>query len=143
MRIYHIFSMKDEFLSLYQDNPELLYQILRQIYYMHECDIDYAFNLFDQLTEKIKKIALDKSLFIELHKKMIYSKSGNQHIINNIYKDEVSILVVKNSHILITTNHSSSSFFQFLLPRNHNYFVCDFTSNDYFWLNRLKTLAKT
>ncbi len=140
MRVYYIFSMKDEFASLYQDQPELLFQILKQIYYMHECDLEYAFNLFHQLTQQIGKTSLDRRLFIELHKKMPYSKSGNQHIMNNLYKDEVSILVVKNSHILITSNHNYSSFFPYLLEKDHHYFVCDFSYNDYFWLKQVKTL---
>ncbi len=133
--------MKEEFASLYKDQPELLFQIMKQLYYMHEGDIDYAFNLFNQLTERIGKSSLDKRLFIELHKKMPYSKSGQQHIMNDLYRDEVSILVVKNSHILITSNQNVSSFFPYLLEKNHNYFVCDFSSNDYFWLNQLKSLA--
>ena len=142
MRLYYIFSIKQEFFSLYKDQPELLFQVLKQIYYMHEGDIAYAFNLFTQLTEKINKVSLDRRLFIELHKKMPYSKSGNQHIMNDLYKDEVSILVVKASHILISSNHNFSSFFKYLLEKDHNYFVCDFNYNDYFWLKQVKLLER-
>ncbi len=134
--------MKNEFAKLYRDAPELLFQIMKQIYFMHESDVLYAFQLFDQLTDSIDKRALDKRLFIQLHKKMQYSKSGNQHIMNDLYRDEVSILIVKASHLLITSNGNYSSFFPYLLEKNHHYFVCDFRESDYFWLDQLKTLER-
>lgn len=142
MRVFYIFSMKSEFRSLYETSPELLFQILKQIYYMHESDARYAFSLVDQLTERIQKNTIDRKLFLELHKRLPYSKSGNQHIMNDLYHDEVSILVVKNSHILLTVNHNSSSFFPYLVEHDHNYFACDFLSSDYFWISSLKSLAR-
>lgn len=142
MRVFYVFSMKEEFSILYRDSPELLFQILKQIYYMRECDVNYAFQLFHQLTEPIQKEKIDRQLFIKLHKKMPYSKNDNQHIINDLYKDEISILIVKKSYILINSNHNHSSFFAYLAEKNHNYFICDFEYSDYFWLSKLKTLAK-
>ncbi|MEG1495025.1 MAG: sporulation inhibitor of replication protein SirA [Bacilli bacterium] len=143
MRVFYIFSMKDEFMSLYKDSPDALFSILKHIYFMHESDIHYAFDMFNQLTNKIAKSSLDRRLFIELHKRMIYSKSGDQHIINNLYQDEISSLVVKNGHILITCNKNYSSFLEYLLEYNHNYFVCDFEYSDYFFLNQAKILASS
>lgn len=142
MRVFYIFSMKDEFRILYQDSPELLFQILKQIYYMHESDVGYAFSLIDQLTEKIPKTTLDRKLFLALHQRLPYSKNGSQHIMNDLYHDEVSILVARNSHILLTVNHNSSSFLPFLVEHDRNYFACDFISSDYFWINSLKSLAR-
>ena len=72
---------------------------------------------------------------------MVYSKSGNDHIINNLYKDEISVLTIKNSYILITANHNYSSFFNILNTFGNEYFICDFTYQDYFWLKDVKMLV--
>ena len=36
-----------------------------------------------------------KNIFVKYHKEMIYTKLGNEHIINNLFKDEISILTIK------------------------------------------------
>ncbi len=141
MRTYYVFLMKDEFVKLYLDNPRLLYNILRRIYYMHKEDIYYGFNLFKQIIKKIEKAEFDKELFLKYHNKMIYSKRDQKHYINNLYSDEISNLIVSNTFIKIITNHDYNSFFTYLLSKDENYFVCDFTNQDYFWLKKIKTLV--
>lgn len=113
MRVFYVFDMQDEFVSLYKNNPRTLYRILRQIYYMHQEDIHYGFNLFHQIVERIDKSKLDQYLFLKLHREATYSKRDNIHYINNLYQDEVSTLEIKNTHMKIETNHDISSFFLF------------------------------
>ena len=72
---------------------------------------------------------------------MVYSKNRNEHIINNLYKDEISILTIKNSYILITANHNYSSFFNIIGNLGDEYFICDFLYQDYFWINDIKMLV--
>ena len=72
---------------------------------------------------------------------MTYIKKGNNHIINNLYKDEISALKVKNSYILINSNKNYTEFFNVLLIENPNYFVCDFINKDYFFLSNIKILV--
>lgn len=108
---------------------------------MHQEDIHYGFNLFNQIIEKIEKSKVDKYIFLLLHQEMSYSKKDNIHYINNLYHDEVSTLEVKKTHIKIETNHNVSSFLKVLGDYQLNYFVCDFKNQDYFWLNELKTLV--
>lgn len=141
MRVFYLFKIKEEFVSLYQETPGVLFQILRQLYYMHEGDLDYAFHLFEQLTEPISKKSLDRKIFLELHKNFAYTKSQNQHIINDLFHDEISILVVKRSHLLVTANKNFSSFFSYLKNKDANFFVCDFEYLDYFFLTPGKILA--
>lgn len=141
MRIYYVFDMKEEFVSLYKNNARTLYNILRQIYYMHQEDIHYGFNLFNQIVEKIDKGKLDQYLFLKLHLEAVYSKKDNIHIINNLYKDEISKVEVKRTHIKLESNKDASSFFHVLAEYQLNYFVCDFLHQDYFWLNEVKTLV--
>lgn len=103
--------------------------------------MNYGFNLFQQLTEKIEKDKLDREIYIKYHDEMVYSKNQGEHIINNLYKDEVSILTIKNAYILITVNKNYSSFFSIIENLGDEYFVCDFTSQDYFWINEIKMLV--
>lgn len=141
MRTFYIFKMRKEFLNLYRDNPASLYSVLKHLYSMKRCEANLGFNLFNQLTEKINKNDLDKKIYIKYHKEMVYSKNGDDHVINNLYKDEVSILTIKNAYILITANKNYSSFFNIIANLGEEYFVCDFIYQDYFWINDIKILV--
>ena len=93
MRVYFIFDIKEQFISLYQNNYRVLYNILRQIYYLDKEEISYAYTLFSQLINKIDKNTIDRQIFLKCHKDIPYSKRGNIHYINNLYKDEISIVI--------------------------------------------------
>ena len=135
MRMYYIFNVKEDIVDLYKDSPSSLFKILNSIYYMHREDIEYGFNLFCQLTNKIDVNYLNNQLYIFLHKDFVYSKINNEHIINDLYNDEVSILKVKRSHLLLQSNKSYSSFFKILYSYNKHYFVCDFLERDFFFIS--------
>lgn len=141
MRAFYIFKMKKEFVSLYQNSPGSLYNVLKHLYYMKRHEMSYGFNLFQQLTEKIDKNKLDREIYIKYHDEMVYSKNHDEHIINNLYKDEISILIIKSTYILINANRNYSSFFTILESLGDEYFVCDFVSQDYFWINDIKMLV--
>ena len=141
MRVFYIFNIKEEFKALYADNPSMLYEILKQIYYLGKDDILYGKNIFNQLTTSINKEKVDRALFIRLHQDMPYTKRGDIHIMNNLYKDEVSRLIVRNSFIKIETESSFSSFFNYLNEFSSNFFACDFSYLDFFFLDTLKTLV--
>lgn len=141
MRVYYIFSVKDYIKNLYLDNQNNLFLILRNIYFMRECDKEYALNLYKQLINPLDKAYINKDIFIKYHNTYMYSKQDNKHIMNNLYKDEVSIMTVKNSYILLNTNNNNSSFFKVLDNYSHNLFICDFENYDYFFLDSIKNLA--
>ncbi len=141
MRTFYIFKMKKEFVSLYQNSPGSLYNVLKHLYYMKRHEMSYGFNLFQQLTEKIDKNKLDREIYIKYHDEMVYSKNHDEHIINNLYKDEISILIIKSTYILINANRNYSSFFTILESLGDEYFICDFVSQDYFWINDIKMLV--
>jgi len=141
MRTYFVFKIKKEFVGLYKNNSRSLYEVFRHLYFMRKHEMSYGFNLFTQLAEKIDKYELNKAIYIRYHNDMTYSKNGNDHVINNLYKDEISVLTIKNSYILITVNHSYSSFFNILTDFGEEYFICDFTYQDYFWLSDIKILV--
>lgn len=141
MRKYFIFNIKDEILNLYEDSPLTLYNVLKKIYKMRKDEINYGFNLFKQITNKIDKETLDRQIFLALHNKMIYSKNDNEHIINNLYKDEIGVLKVNKSHMYLEVNNNYSYFFNVLNDLSTNYFVCDFENQDYFFLSKIKILV--
>ena len=141
MRLYYIFNIKSEIIDLYKDKPSSLYKILENIYYMHEEDANYGFNIFKQLTNKNRQVELNNDIYIKLHKDLVYSKLGNVHIVNDLYHDEVSILKIKNSHLLIESNKGISSFFKVLNDINNNYFVCDFKEKDFFFMDKITNLV--
>ena len=141
MRTFYIFKMRKEFVNLYRDNPSSLYNVLKHLYNMKTSDANIGFNLYNQLIEKINKSELDRKIFIKYHKEFIYSKNGNDHVINNLYKDEISILTIKNAYILVTANKNYSSFFNIIAAFGSEYFICDFNNQDYFWINDIKMLV--
>lgn len=133
--------MRKEFVNLYKDNPGSLYSVLKHLYLMKKDEANIGFALFNQLVEKLNKNILDRKIFIKYHKELVYSKNGNDHVINNLYKDEISILTIKHAYILITTNKNYSSFFNTIAMFGEEYFVCDFVNHDYFWINDIKILV--
>ena len=146
MKVYFIFDVKEQFISLYQNNYRVLYNILRQIYYLDREEVNYAYTLFRQLVNTIDKNTMDRDIFLKLHRDIPYSKRGNVHYINNLYKDEVSRLTIKNSYIRLETEQLNSSFFEVLKKYSNNFFVCDFKNYNYFFLcsyNLMGTLTSS
>ena len=141
MRRFYIFNIREELMSLYKDNPDNLYKILSSIHNMKEQELVYAYNLFQQICVTFDTLSLNNKLYLKMHNDLVYTKIDNEHIINNLYKDEVSALKVKYSYILINTNKSYTDFFNTLALDNRNYFVCDFINNDYFFLSNIKILV--
>lgn len=142
MRKYYIFNIRRELLVLYKDNPSNLYKLLENIYKMKEEEFTYGYNLFKQICVSIDNLDLNNRLYLTMHNDLVYSKIDNQHIINNLYKDEVSILTVKKSHLVLESNNSYSSFFSFLNNYQKNYFICDFEMSDYFFLDDIELVVK-
>ncbi len=143
MRMYYIFNVKNNIANLYRNSPVSLYKVLESIYFMHVEEVDYGFNLFKQLTDKIKVTNINNEIYIKLHKDLVYSKMNNEHIINDLYHDEVSILKVKSSHLLLESNKSYSSFLKILNSLNSNYFVCDFKEKDFFFISEIDSFVKS
>lgn len=141
MRKFYVFQIKKEYETLYETYPKNLYDILESLFLLKEKNYAYGVELFFQLTDKIDKNRLNKEIFIQYHQERIYSKINTSHVINDLYKDEVSMLIVKKSYLLIESNHNHSTFFSFLKKKKIPFFICDFQNRDYFWLSDLKTLV--
>ena len=141
MRVFYIFNVKDEIYDIYNDKSNSLYKIYSHIYNLSDNELNYAKTLLDQLNNTFDKDVLDTKLFIKLHKEVPYSKRGEIHYINNLYKDEISKLIIRKRYIKIITESNTSSFFSILQKFNLNLFICDFSNSFYFFLDELKTLV--
>lgn len=142
MKVYFIFDVKDEFIKLYTGNERVLFSILKQIYYLEKEEVIFGYNLFSQLTNPINKTEIDRQIFIQFHQDIPYSKKGQVHYINNLYKDEISRLIIKKSYIRLESEQDFSTFFSILKNFSSNYFVCNFQEPDYFFLNNNETIPK-
>lgn len=140
MKVYFIFDLKDEFKTLYKGNERVLYSVLKQIYYLEKGEVIFGYNLFSQLTNIIPKTEIDRKIFLQYHQDIPYSKKGQIHYINNLYKDEISRLEIKRSYIKLECEQHSSTFFPILKNFSDNYFVCEFTKQDFFFLTEEESI---
>ncbi|MCI8347655.1 MAG: sporulation inhibitor of replication protein SirA [Bacilli bacterium] len=138
MRVFYIFNIKEELKYLYQNHTLTLYQTLKKIYQLEKSDLVYGKSLFQQLIQPLNKLKIDNSLFIKLHQQMPYSKKKDIHYINNLYKNEVSRLEVKVTHIRLEMDNDTTSFISILNELNLNLFVCDFEHFEYFFIDEGK-----
>ena len=134
MKVYYIFKIKKEFVDLYKDAPSVLYQILKTIYYMDKESAEYGYNLFNQLIATIDKIDLDRDIYIKMHQDIPYTKRSDIHIINNLYKDEISKLRINNFYMKLELDQDYSTFYDYLYKKDKNLFVCNFRMTDFFFL---------
>ena len=142
MRRFYIFNIREELMKLYKENQSNLYSILNGIYNMKENDLVYGYNLFKQICTPIDTLTLNNKLYLKLHNDLVYTKIDQEHVINNLYKDEVSVLKIRKTHLILDCNNSYSSFFQFLNEYSSTLFICDFKTGDYFFLSDIELVVE-
>ena len=135
MKTYYIFQIKKEFISLYKETPSTLFHILRSIYYLDKTEVEYGYNLFNQLTIPMNKNKIDRDIFIKFHQDIPYSKRKETHYINNLYRNEISRLTINNSYCKLEIEQNFSTFFDILKEELENLFVCSFQKTDFFFLS--------
>lgn len=143
MKEYYVFLIRDEFVKLYSSKSSDLFYIFNRIYYMKEMDKMYGYNLFSQISYFFNKDDVNEFLYNKYKDKIMYSYTNDEHIINNLFLNEISILKVKPSNIRIQTNTSSSSFLEDLKNYNKNLFVCNFKEQEFFFISDVKICNKT
>ena len=143
MKEYYVFLIRDEFVKLYSSKSSDLFYIFNRIYYMKEMDKMYGYNLFSQISYFFNKDDVNEFLYNKYKDKIMYSYTNDEHIINNLFLNEISILKVKPSSIRIQTNTSSSSFLEDLKNYTKNLFVCNFKEQEFFFISDVKICNKT
>ncbi len=136
MKEYFVFKIKKDFVKLYRNNSGNLFSVLNRIYYMKMVDIEYGKNLFEQIAEFIDKDSINSFIENYYRDNFIYQRCKKEHVINNIYSDEISVLTAKNTHIKIETNKERPIFIDLLKKYDDYFFVCDFKEQDYFFINK-------
>lgn len=137
MRTYYAFIIKDSLMHFYSKKPYSLYKILEQIYRLKNNDIVLGYRLLEQVTKPFGSRKTDKFIYKRHFDELEYSRLDDGHMIKNLYSEEITFLKVFNSHIRIKTNNDFSPFFNSIKEYNENIFVCDFESQDFFWVNKI------
>ena len=141
MKIYYIFNIKKELLDIYINTPSVLYNFFYQIYISNKNDLNYSNSIFRQISNKYNKEFLDLKIYLKMHNKMRYLKRNEDHIINDIWKNEISIMKIKKSYIIINSNNNFTEFFNIINYYYKDCLVCDFINQSYFFLRDIKMLV--
>ena len=141
MKIFFVFNIKNDIYDIYRETPSVLYNYFYNIYCNNKSNLNYKNTLFKEITNKFNKEYLDLKIYLNMHYKMRYIKKYDNHIINDIFNDEISILRIKKSYIVINTNKDYSEFFSILNNFYKTCLVCDFNNERYFYISDIKTLV--
>ncbi|MBQ8131820.1 MAG: sporulation inhibitor of replication protein SirA [Bacilli bacterium] len=135
MRVYFIFQIKEEFRKLYEGRESKLFSILKSIYRLSMDEVEYGYTLLNQVTSCIDQDLINRDLYVHLHREAPYSYKNGIHYYNQLYKNEVSRLVVKHHFMKIEVDQEKSSFFPELESFHKNLFVCDFHTSNFFYIS--------
>ncbi len=142
MKELYIFDIKEDFYKLYKDKQSELFYIFNRIYHMKEVQKEYGYNLFCQISNFLDKKKINTIIKNNYKDKIMYTCNGNEHIINNLFLNEISILTVKNPNIKIETNTEKPSFIENLKELKMHLFVCDFKEQNYYFITKKKSKVK-
>lgn len=117
------------------NSPYNLYKTLESIYLLDKTSVGVGREILEQVSSLINTNMYNKMIYEKNKDNDFYMKMGSSHRIYNKYRAEETIITVKNTHILMTTNVMPKNIKMFL-PTN-DLFVCDFENRDYFWLSQL------
>lgn len=118
-----MFVIKDEYMKIYKNNCEQLYQILYKLNNMKH-NFNYGISLYNQLCNRINVEILKNYLndrFNLDNDKIFY--------LNNVFVE------LKHSRIIIKSKYNYPRILKSLNCYDRNIFVCDFINKDYFFLS--------
>lgn len=135
MRCFYLFKINNEFSILSKDNPYKLYEMFESIYNLEHNEAFLGMKIYETLALPFENDDMNNYIFTKYQDNDFYTKSFNQHILNNYYTDEKTNLIINKTFIKIISNKLPSYFKE--LNNYKNIFVCDFKNKDYFWLKDL------
>ena len=141
LRIFYVFNLNNEVYDVYKNTPSVIFNFFKNIYFLNKEDLNYSSTIFRKVANCFNKEKLDLKIYVMLHNKMRYLKKGCEHIINDLYHDDISIMKIKQTYIVINCNKSFTEFFKIINSEYANCFVCDFINEDYFYLSKIKMLV--
>lgn len=129
MRTYYLFIIKNEFYNTYLKNPDSLYKTLENLKYCTKQNYSFGLTLYHQLCE-MHDIKTLKAYF----RSKRFLEKGRLYLVTGPFEEEKTVVELRPSILVIRTNRNIPKIFRILNYYNRYMFVCDFKSNDYFWL---------
>ena len=127
METYHIFKVKKEIYNTYKNNPKSLYKTLYNLYNISKQDLKLGLSIYNEIcyiinTKKLKE-------YITLLP--ITRNVKNKYLINK------NAIILKPSNITLKYNNINKDII-YVLNNYYKYlFVCNFKTNEFYWLNEL------
>lgn len=136
MRLYYIFSVKDEIYKITKNNPEKLYEVIKSIYTLDKKDSILGYKIFERTCNFFDKKSINLHLKNSNMDNFSYTCFKNTHIINDFYNNETTRFTINYSHLLLKTNILYPKFLSEIRYLK-NLFICDFENDDYFYLKNV------
>lgn len=135
MRTFYIFKINNMFQTFYNDKASILYKMFMEIYNSDNEDLINNFRLFEKITIPFNKKIFNNYIMLKHRDDLYYTKKDNKHFIKT--SDEMTKLVVNQTHLKIKTNKNVNSFMKDIIDSKESVFVIDFDNKDYFWLSEV------
>ncbi|MFI3307522.1 MAG: sporulation inhibitor of replication protein SirA [Mycoplasmatota bacterium] len=128
MRTFHLFLIKKDKASMYENNEFVLYTTLKNLY-TSKTNLNFSYIIYNQICDPFKK-----EVIVNYFAKKGYIRKNNIFALLN--ETEMSLIKINYSHIILKTNNNYSSMFKILQLINKNIFIVDFNNNDYFFIKK-------
>lgn len=136
MRIFYMFKIKKQYANLTKKHPYNLYKTIEQIYQLKTEELNFAINIFDQISDTFNKDIINHIIYENYKEQETYSNYLNTHIINDYFTNEQTKLIVNKSYMLLKSTKQIPLFLKEIQFKD-NIFICDFNNKDYFWLEQI------
>ena len=120
--MYYLFIIKNNY---FKNNNEYLYKLLLKLKTMNKENYNYGITLYYNICNLFDTKAL---------KHYINVKYKLKNINNKFYLDKYNYFEIRKSCCVINNDKYLREILCIFYIYNKNIFVCDFNSNNYFWL---------
>lgn len=120
--MYYLFIIKDNF---FKNHDEYLYEILYKLKTMHKENYSYGISLYYNICNLFDTNSL---------KHYVKSKTNLKFSNNKFYLDKYNYFEIRKSCCVINNNKYLREILCIFYIYNKNIFVCNFDSQEYFWL---------
>lgn len=121
---YYIFDIKNKF-----KNDENLYRLLKTLYTLNLKYINYGELLYNEMCKPT-----DRSKVEEILRDYNAKKVEQKYFV--CLNDEITIVVIKYSRLIIISNKLYPDIFNRLKIEKENLFVCNFLNDNYFYVSK-------
>ena len=121
---YYIFDIKDKF-----KNENNLYSLLKTLYTLNLKYINYGELIYNEMCKPINRENIK-----EILKDYNAKKVSRKYFI--CLNDEITIVVIKYSRLIIISNKLYPDIFNRLKIECENLFVCNFLNDNYFYVSK-------